>query len=134
MPLASVSAAASPRSSFLKRTFISGIAFPSLPTRWSRNRSVKSKTRGWLKVRLTDARTRLKQSTCQSRESMSCTQDTNSPRNVTFPHTWSRSRTRDFSRAVFHGLSCHQSSHAQHMNVAQVTMKCCVHKNTCLHT
>ena len=28
------------------------------------------------------------------------------------PHAMSRSRTCDFSRAVFHSLSCHQSSHA----------------------
>ena len=28
------------------------------------------------------------------------------------PHAMSRSRTRDFSRALLHSLSCHQSSHA----------------------
>ena len=38
------------------------------------------------------------------------------------PHAMSRSRTRDISRAVFHSLSCHQSSHAQHMHAAQVTI------------
>ena len=35
--------------------------------------------------------------------------------------------------SVFHSLSCHQSSHAQHMHVAQVTMECCAHQNICLH-
>ena len=35
------------------------------------------------------------------------------------PHAMSRSRTRDFSRAVFHSLSCQRLSHAQHVHVAQ---------------
>ena len=39
------------------------------------------------------------------------------------PHAMSRSRTRDFSRAVFHSLSCQRLSHAQHVHGAQKTSR-----------
>ena len=47
---------------------------------------------------------------------------------TTNPHAMSRSRTRDFSRAVARSLSRHRLSHAQHVHVAQVTMECCLRK------
>ena len=56
------------------------------------------------------------------------------------PHAMSRSRTRDFSRAVFHSVSCQRLSHAQHVHVAQGPHgsshngALCHHKNICLHT